>query len=282
MRTPIVSRFRSMRTPRRVAAMLAIAALGVAVFATMGVASSVNASQAQYAPVNTVAPTITGSAIENGLLTANEGSWNVPPTSYAYRWLRCDAAGNACVDLTVNATGKTYRVQTADIGRTIRVRITAANADGATAVTSGQTGVIVSSGPVGAIKLASGETSVPVTSVSLANGQRLVIADVKFNPTQVRVFSKEPFTIRVKVKDNRGYVVRGALVFVRSTPEVSSTPPEQLTQQDGWVTLTTVPQVDFPKNPAYNVQFFVRARKNGEDPLGGVSARSLVQVGLTR
>jgi hypothetical protein len=98
----------------------------------------------------------------------------------------------------------------------------------------------------------------------------------------VKVFSTSPISIRVKVKDSRGYVVRGALVFVRSTPEVTSTPPEQLTQQDGWVTLTTVPQTDFPKNPAYNVQFFVRARKNGENPLGGVSTRSLVQVGLTR
>ncbi len=121
-----------------------------------------------------------------------------------------------------------------------------------------------------------------MTSVSLASGQRLVVSDVKFNPNPVKVFSKTPITVRVKVVDSRGYVVRGALVFVRSTPEVTSTPPEQLTQQDGWVTLTTVPQADFPTNPAYNVQFFVRARKNGEDILGGVSSRALVQVGLKR
>lgn len=48
------------------------------------------------------------------------------------------------------------------------------------------------------------------------------------------------------------------------------------------MTLTTVPQADFPKNPAYNVQMHVRARKSGDDPLAGASTRRLVQFGLTR
>lgn len=260
---------------------LALSALAVAVSATMGSASSVTASRAQYAPVNTVAPTISGAALENQLLTANEGSWNTVPSSFAYQWLQCDKNGNACSDIN-GATGKTYRLQTVNVGKTIRMRVTAANNDGKTTVTSGATAVIASAGPVGAIKLPSGETSIPVTSVSLAGGQRLVIAEVRFTPNPVRVFSTSPIGIRVKVKDSRGYVVRGALVFARTTPEVTSTPPEQLTQEDGWVTLTTVPQADFPKNPAYNVQVFVRARKNGEDPLGGVSTRILAQFGLTR
>ena len=130
------------------------------------------------------------------------------------------------------------------------------------------------------MKLPSGETSIPVTSVGA--GQRLIIAEVRFSPNPVRVFSQRPISIRVRVKDNRGYVVQGAVVFARSTPEVTSTPPEQITAQDGWVTLTMVPQADFPKDPNYNVQVFVRARKNGEDPLGGVSTRRLVQFGLTR
>ena len=54
------------------------------------------------------------------------------------------------------------------------------------------------------------------------------------------------------------------------------------TAQDGWATFSILPRADFPLRTGYNVQFFVRARKNGEDVLGGVSARSLVQVGLTR
>ena len=103
------SRFRSKLATRRTAAVLALAALAVAVFATIGSASSVTASQAQYAPVNTGAPTISGSAVENQLLTANDGSWCAPPTSFGYQWLQCDTAGNACVDIKTNATGRPTR-----------------------------------------------------------------------------------------------------------------------------------------------------------------------------
>jgi hypothetical protein len=277
----MTSRTRSMLSTRRIAAVIGATALAVAAFATMGSASSVTAAQAQYAPVNTVAPTITGTTTENQLLTALEGSWNVVPSSYAYQWLQCNNVGAGCVEIK-NATAKTYRLQTGDVGKTIRVRVTAANNDGKTTVTSGQTAVIASAGPSGVIKLPNGESSIPATSVVLANGNRLVITEVKFSPNPVKVFSTSPITIRVKVKDNRGYVVRGALVFARTTPEVTSTPPEQLTQDDGWVTLTTVPQTDFPKNPAYNVQVFIRARKSGEDPLGGISTRILAQFGLSR
>ena len=239
---------RSIPVPRRVAVALGLSALAVAVFATMGSASSVTAAQAQYAPVNTVAPTISGTPsrttldCERGLLERASELVRLPVAPVRHGRER--RAGNRD-----NATGKTYRLQAANVGKTIRVRVTAANNDGKTTVTSGQTGVIASAGPAGAIKLPNGETSIPVTSVSLADGQRLVIAEVRFTPNPVRVFSTSPISVRVKVKDSRGYVVRGALVFARSTPEVTSTPPEQLTQEDGWVTLTTVPQVDFPKEP---------------------------------
>lgn len=265
----------------RTTAALALAAAAVAAFATIGSASSVSASAAQYAPVNSTAATISGTATENQTLTANDGTWTGSPTAFAYQWVQCDTAGNACVDIK-KATAKTYTLETADVGKTIRVRVTASNKDGKTSVTSGATGVVASAGPVGATKLPNGETSIPASSVSLAAGQRLVITDVQFTPNPVNVSSTAPINVRVKVKDTRGYVVRGALVFVRSTPEVTSTPPEQLTQQDGWVTLTTVPQADFPKNPSYNVQMFVLARKSGDDRLAGVSTRRLVQFGLTR
>ncbi len=274
-------KFRFKISAGRTAGLFALAALAVAAFATMGSASSFTAAQAQYSPVNTSAPTIAGNVVEGQTLTAIEGTWANSPTAFAYQWLRCDTAGNACGDIA-GAAAKTYKLEAADVAKTIRVRITAGNKDGNSTITSGPTKVVPSAGPVGAVKLPNGETSIPVTSVSLSSGQRLVIADVRFTPNPVKVFSNSQIVVRVKVKDNRGYVVRGATVFVRTTPEVTSTPPEQLTGQDGWVSLTMVPQADFPKNPAYNVQVYTRARKLGEDPLGGVSTRRLSQFGLTR
>ncbi len=124
------SPLRSKLATRRNAAVLALTALVVGVFATMGSASSVTASQAQYAPVNTGAPTISGSTIEGQTLTANDGTWSAPPSSFSYQWLQCDTAGNACVDIKSNATGKTYKLVSSDIGKTIRVRVTAKNNDG--------------------------------------------------------------------------------------------------------------------------------------------------------
>ncbi|MFL5952080.1 MAG: hypothetical protein ACJ74M_10800 [Gaiellaceae bacterium] len=84
--------------------------------------------------------------------------------------------------------------------------------------------------------------------------------------------------MRIHVSDTRGYWVRGALVFVRSTPLVTSTPAEQVTNQSGYATLTTFPRAGFPLRRGYHVQFFLRTRKEGDSLLAGVSSRRLAQV----
>jgi len=132
-----------------------------------------------------------------------------------------------------------------------------------------------SSGPEGQIKLANGKISIPVTSVVLPT--RLVIDSVHFTPSVV-TSRRGPVSVRVHVSDTRGFVVRGALVFARSTPLVTSTPPEQLTNQAGFVTLTTFPRATFPLKRGFHVQFFLRTRKEGESVLTGVSSRRLAQV----
>jgi hypothetical protein len=137
------------------------------------------------------------------------------------------------------------------------------------------------SNPTAAVQGASAASGsvVSVTSVSLP--QRLVIDRVQFVPNPVR--SREAdIVLRVHVSDTRGFGVSGALVFARSTPLVTTTPPEQATGADGWVTLTLAPRPDFPLRPRHNVQFFVRARKGGESVLAGVSTRRLVQVRTAR
>jgi len=75
---------------------------------------------------------------------------------------------------------------------------------------------------------------------------------------------------------------RGALVFARATPLVTSTPLEQVTDQGGYVTLTAFPKRTFPLRRGYHVQFFIRARKEGDSLLAGVSSRRLAQVATAR
>jgi hypothetical protein len=141
--------------------------------------------------------------------------------------------------------------------------------------TSTVTTTTTPSGPEGQIRLANGKISIPVTSVTLP--ARLVIDGVRFTPGVV-TSRRAPVSVRVHVSDTRGFWVRGALVFARSTPLVTSTPAEQVTNQSGYVTLSMFPRATFPLKRGYHVQFFLRTRKDGESLLSGVSSRRLAQV----
>jgi hypothetical protein len=148
-----------------------------------------------------------------------------------------------------------------------------------TTTTTTATTTTTPSGPEGQIRLANGKISIPVTSVVLP--ARLVIDGVHFTPGVV-TSRRGPVSVRVHVSDSRGYWVRGALVFARSTPLVTSTPPEQVTNQSGYATLTMFPRATFPLKRGYHVQFFLRTRKEGDSLLAGVSSRRLAQVATAR
>jgi hypothetical protein len=233
-------------------------------------------------PVNASAPVVSGSAVQGQVLTATTGTWTgKTPITFTNQWYRCDANSANCAAIA-GETGPTRTVDAGDVGSRLKVRITATNSLGAAAADSTTTAIVTGSGtppptnlPPGAIKLPNGKYSIPVTSVP--SDQRLVIDSVRFTPNPVRSRS-EPITIRVHVVDTRGYWVRDALVFVRSVPILTSTPPEALTAQNGAVVFQVLPRSDFPLRNGYNVQFFIRARKGGEDVLAGVSSRRLVQV----
>jgi hypothetical protein len=93
-------------------------------------------------PVNTAAPIISGTARDAETLSADRGSWSgTEPTSYAFQWRRCDAGGAGCVDIA-GATGQTYTLTTADIGSTVRLRVTATNDLGEASASSDPTEVV--------------------------------------------------------------------------------------------------------------------------------------------
>jgi len=80
------------------------------------------------APVNTVLPEITGSAIVTNVLTTDDGTWTGSPTSYAYQWKR------GATNIGTNAN--TYTLVNADAGQSITCVVTATNAGGSTPATS--------------------------------------------------------------------------------------------------------------------------------------------------
>jgi hypothetical protein len=102
------------------------------------------------------------------------------------------------------------------------------------------------------------------------------VSQVVFSPNPV-ASRRGPVTVRVRVTDTRGYVVRDAIVFVRSTPRVTSG-SRLLTATDGWMTTQLVPLQSFPLKKQGHVQFFVKAYRSGDPALAGVAGYRLVQV----
>jgi hypothetical protein len=103
-------------------------------------------------PRNTSSPTIIGTTREGNTLTAHNGGWANSPTSFAYQWQRCAPDGSGCTDITA-ATKQTYVLAAADVDHTIRVGVTASNADGQASASSAVTNLISShSAPVNTAK----------------------------------------------------------------------------------------------------------------------------------
>jgi hypothetical protein len=84
---------------------------------------------------NTERPRITGSSAYGKRLTGRVGTWSGPVDDFDYRWLRDGAP-------ITGATGRHYRVRTADVGAKIRLEVTAkrAGATPATAISRAVTG----------------------------------------------------------------------------------------------------------------------------------------------
>jgi hypothetical protein len=102
-------------------------------------------------PSNTSPPTISGSAKEGQTLTADVGLWaGSDPINYTYQWRRCDSSGAGCADIS-GQTAATYLLIGADVGKTIRVRVTATNAYGTSTTDSAQTAAVAAAPSTGGI-----------------------------------------------------------------------------------------------------------------------------------
>lgn len=73
---------------------------------------------------NTSRPTVAGINQEGDVLTASPGGWTGTQDyiEYEYQWMRCNAAGGACVDIA-GETNKSYMLKAADVGSRMRVRV---------------------------------------------------------------------------------------------------------------------------------------------------------------
>jgi PKD repeat protein len=74
-------------------------------------------------------PSISGTSLQGQLLTESHAGWSPNPSSYAYQWEDCAPAGGSCSPIA-GATADAHLLSAADVGHTIVVQETAANAVG--------------------------------------------------------------------------------------------------------------------------------------------------------
>src|SRR3954447_7389010 len=217
-----------------------LALLGAAAVTVLVVASFSNAASTAK-PVNTAAPKITGNAAQEGqTLSASPGTWTSASTlSYDYQWRRCDRQGDGCSNIN-GADSSTYQLKAADVGHTIRVRITATNSDGSATASSGPTAVVRSNAtpPPTTVNGCPASGSGPVDVASVSAPARLLIDGQTVSPSVI-TRSASDVTFRFHVSACNGRSVAGALVYATAVPfSQFSVPPEVQTGADGWATLT--------------------------------------------
>ena len=121
-----------------------------------------------HPPANTVLPVVSPATPEwASSESTTTGSWNNKPTSYAYQWQRCNAAGAECANIS-GATKSTYSLVEADIAKTLVVKVTATNAAGSTSAFSKATGKVPATGQI--VEYALPEKSVPILIASGPDG----------------------------------------------------------------------------------------------------------------
>jgi hypothetical protein len=281
-----MSRMLPSRPRARVLALL-LAAVAALALAAAGVALA-GKSTATVVPTNSTPPTIDGATTVGDKLTADPGTWNgSAPITFQYQWQSCDATGANCKNIG-GATKKTYTLASGDVGNTVLIKVIAGNHSGSATEVSGATAKVTaastttttttpSPGPSGCPSQTTGV--IPVTDISGAAS--LLISSFKTNPSTI-LGSTQTFTLTVRVGSTCGPFVSGAIVYATAVPyNQFNVPDEANTDSNGYVTLTFNRLSGFPaaKNQGLLV-FFIRARKDGEDPLAGISNRRLVSVNV--
>jgi hypothetical protein len=259
-------------------ALLAAGAVTVLAVAAMSNAAS-GPAQSKAVPVNTGEPKISGTAQQGQTLSASSGSWTSASTiSYAYQWRRCNAQGNGCANIG-GADTSSYLVRAADVGDTLRVHVTAKNADGSASAISNATDVVKPKDVTPPVSVngcpATGTGTLDIGSVT--SPARLLIDGQTVSPSVISRSSAD-VTVRFHVSACNGRSVAGALVYATAVPfQQFSIPAETATGADGWATMTMHQDRAFPASPRQQLlAVFVRARKSGESVLSGISARRLV------
>jgi hypothetical protein len=115
-------------------------------------ASAAFAATRAAAPVNATPPTIDGSLYAGKTLTSGTGAWSNNPTTFTYKWIRCNNPTATRCNAIAGATDTTYTLTQADVGRSIAVFVSASNSAGTAGPPSSKTTDLISAANAPAFK----------------------------------------------------------------------------------------------------------------------------------
>jgi 5-hydroxyisourate hydrolase-like protein (transthyretin family) len=131
---------------------------------------------------------LAGEAAVSEALTAEPTGFAGEDVAYAYRWQRCDAAGEGCAELG-GAVERTYALRPGDAGHRVRAVVSATDGGGSVQVASVPSAVVADrgTGPSGGFSAAAPSAPAGRLTAWLERGRRRLHAATVRWPTRVRI-----------------------------------------------------------------------------------------------
>ncbi|MDQ2106787.1 hypothetical protein, partial [Azospirillum isscasi] len=136
-------------------------------------ATSAYTAIANSAPVNSVAPSVTGTATVGNALSTTNGSWSDPDgdnRSFTYQWYRADDTNGTNAASITGATSATYTLTTSDAHKYLRVVVTANDGNSHTPTATSTYTAIANSAPVNSVAPSVTGTATVGNALSTTNG----------------------------------------------------------------------------------------------------------------
>jgi Bacterial Ig-like domain (group 3) len=161
-------------------------------------------------PVNAGTPTITGTAQQGQTLTVHPTTWtDATKVTVTNHWERCTTT---CAAIS-GATGATYKVTAADVGKTIEVAETGKATDGSTTVDSAPTAVVTATGGPASV-------SPPMIAGAAQEGSVLTLTQGTWTPTPTSITDQWQ---RCNAQGTACADVAGSSTYTLTSADVGST-----------------------------------------------------------
>lgn len=231
-------------------------------------------------PVNTKPPSLLVVPAVGSSLDVTRGEWTPTDSKLTYLWLFCKG-GSDCTEPNQPPYPDPggFLLERSEIGYSFQAREFATDpvsGEQAHADTEVSPVTIEPEGDLGFTGCPPVSDTKGLSITRIQPPARLQI-DRHTSTPGVITRSTQRLTLRFHVVACNGLNVQGALVYATPTPYQQFIGTEHATNADGWATITLSRERFFPATPRQqNLIVFARARKSGEDLLGGVSTRRLV------